>query len=170
MPSKEFFLCDEEVAQRHPGDPGKDEEWAELTGPARWDYFKYSRSGFPIEVQGIHVKLDHEMKNKRICTKKSLQAVIKWLTDEYTEDAPVEYERYGGSIFGPIPLKGLQNITQDVPVTALEIRCAFFPPDQVKFPYRSWLWIKDKCELVRIKASTRSTSNKPALHGIGISF
>ena len=110
------------------------------------------------------------MKNKRICIKKSLQEVINWLTDEYTEDAPVEYERYGGSIFGPIPLKGLQNITQDVPVTALEICCAFFPPDQVKFPYRSWLWIKDECALVRIKASTCSTPNKPVLHGIGISF
>jgi hypothetical protein len=93
MPSKEFFLCDEEVAQGHPGDWGKDEEWAELVGPARWNFLKYCRSDFPIEVHGIHVELDHEMRNKRICTKKSLQAVIKWLTDEYTEDAPVEYER-----------------------------------------------------------------------------
>ena len=170
MPSKGFFLCDEQVALGHPRDRGKDEECAELAGPARWNFPKYFRSYLPIEVKGIHVRLNYEIKNKKICSKKYLEEVINWLTDEYTEDAPADYKRYGGSIFGPIPLKELRNITQDVPVTAVKIRCAFFSPEQVKFRYCSWLWIKDECVLVHIKASTRSTSDKPELHRIGISF
>ena len=139
MPSKGFYLCDKEVAQEQPGVWCTDEEWEDLEGPERWNFLKYCRSDFPFELGGIHVKLSYEMKNKKIlhCTKKSLQEVINWLTYKYTKDAPVIYKRYGGSRFGPIFLKELRNIKQDAPVTDVEKRSAFFPPDQVKFTYRS---------------------------------
>ena len=80
----------------------------------------YCRSDFPIEFEGIHVELDHEMTTAgRICTKKSLQEVVRWLIQEYNEDASVMYERYGGSNFSPILLKELLNIKHDVPVTTV---------------------------------------------------
>ena len=72
-----------------------DEDWADLQGKERWNLLLYSRTNHPIEFEGVKVKLSVEQKtilqngNTReyMSTKKSLQAVVRWLIDKYTEDA-----------------------------------------------------------------------------------
>ena len=95
--------------------------------------------------------------------------MVSWLIVEYTEDAPAMYVMQGDHRhLGPILLKDLLNIEHQV--HSVLIRSVFFPPDQVKFPYSGSLWIKEHGTFLTLRASKHGTSNKPVLHGIGMTF
>ena len=134
------YFSDKGLVQGQSGDPHTDKGWEDLQGKERWNFLIYSRTNHPIEFEGIKVKLSYEITNKTIlqngntsemyCTKKSLQEVVSWLIDEYTEDASAMYERFGSSRpFGPILLKELLKTNHDM--ETVEICIAFYPPDQV---------------------------------------
>ena len=71
---------------------------------------------------------------------------------------------------GPILLKELLNTRHEV--TPVEIRSAFYPPDQVKFDYSCNLWINCDSTRVHISASKGgiSSTSEPVLCRIGISL
>ena len=105
-----------------PGDVHTDKDWTDLQGKERWNYLIYSRSDPLIEFERISVKLVYERTSisilqngatsEVISTKKSLQEVVTWLIEEYSEDASAMYVRRGMyASFGPIPLKQLLDIT-----------------------------------------------------------
>ena len=134
--------------QGQSGDPHTDKDWDDLEGKERWNFLAYSRNKYPIEFEEINVELSVEVTNKTILqnrntskthsTKISLQEMVSWLIEEYTEDASARYKRFGGlEPFGPILLKELLNIKHTV--ETVEIRSAFYPPEQVKFTYRCTL-------------------------------
>jgi hypothetical protein len=131
-----------------------------------------------IKFDGVRVTLRLE-KDKTIlykgmtcaalCTKKSLQEVVQWLISEYTKDASATYKKFGRlRSFGPILLKDLLNAGHDVEF--VEVRSAFYPPDQVKFNYRCNLWIEHANTTLDIFASEIPSPSEPVLCGIRVSL
>ena len=93
----------------------------------------------------------------------------QWLISEYTKDALVTYKKnWSLRSFGPILLKNLLNTGHDAEF--VEVRSAFYPPDQVKFNYPCNLWIGHANTTLDIFALEIPSPSEPVLCGIRVSL